>query len=291
MSIFDGTASPGGARAPAPALAAATPTPIPDDFPLALRIAENESDGLQPVPGARREGRRAVAGLRPTAVAAGGIEGRGPARGARPPVRSTSTRASWSPCAAPRSPPRRWRGSARDLAACTDPAAGGGLDRARRRHRLRLGDLHAQLHARPRAVGLPGPPGRQGRADHPLVRRRPALAERAATSAGRPGSVATSPARCACSPAPAADLSASNATNTALPPPSVVAGVLVSWRYREGGWIRGSAGSPAPGQRWRTASCRPSRRRPRGPPAWRRPCPRSRTRWRRRGPWSCPRER
>lgn len=33
--------------APATAM---TPTPIPDDFPLALRIAENESDGQQPVP-------------------------------------------------------------------------------------------------------------------------------------------------------------------------------------------------------------------------------------------------
>lgn len=47
MSMFE-VASPGAARAPALAV---TPTPIPDDFPLALRIAENESDGEQPVPG------------------------------------------------------------------------------------------------------------------------------------------------------------------------------------------------------------------------------------------------
>lgn len=46
MSIFE-DASPGAARAPA---LAAIPTPIPDDFPLALRIAENESTGEQPVP-------------------------------------------------------------------------------------------------------------------------------------------------------------------------------------------------------------------------------------------------
>jgi hypothetical protein len=36
---------------PARATTGTTPTPIPDDFPLALRIAENESDGAQPVPG------------------------------------------------------------------------------------------------------------------------------------------------------------------------------------------------------------------------------------------------
>ncbi len=36
---------------------------------------------------------------------------------------------------------------------------------------------------------------------------------------------------------------------------------------------------------------RPSRRRPRGPPSWRQPCPCPRTRWRRRGPSSCPRGR
>lgn len=46
MSIFEDE-SPGAARAPA---LAAAPTPIPDDFPLALRIAENESTGEQPVP-------------------------------------------------------------------------------------------------------------------------------------------------------------------------------------------------------------------------------------------------
>ncbi len=37
------------AAVPATALTM-TSTPIPDDFPLALRIAENESDGQQPVP-------------------------------------------------------------------------------------------------------------------------------------------------------------------------------------------------------------------------------------------------
>ena len=36
--------------------ASATPTPIPDDFPLALRIAENESDGQQPDPAPDAEG-------------------------------------------------------------------------------------------------------------------------------------------------------------------------------------------------------------------------------------------
>ena len=52
MSLF-ADSSPGAARAPALAI---TPTPIPDDFPLALRIAENESDGEQPVPGPDAEG-------------------------------------------------------------------------------------------------------------------------------------------------------------------------------------------------------------------------------------------
>jgi hypothetical protein len=42
--------------APATATNGATPTPIPDDFPLALRIAENESTGEQPVPGPDAKG-------------------------------------------------------------------------------------------------------------------------------------------------------------------------------------------------------------------------------------------
>lgn len=46
MAIFEDV-TPGAARA---AALAATPTPIPDNFPLALRIAENESTGEQPVP-------------------------------------------------------------------------------------------------------------------------------------------------------------------------------------------------------------------------------------------------
>ncbi len=47
MSIFEDP-SPGAARA---AALVPTPTPVPDDFPLTLRIAENES-GVEPVPSA-----------------------------------------------------------------------------------------------------------------------------------------------------------------------------------------------------------------------------------------------
>jgi hypothetical protein len=50
MTVFDDE-TPGAARAPA-----LTSTPIPDDFPLALRIAENETTGEQPVPAPDAEG-------------------------------------------------------------------------------------------------------------------------------------------------------------------------------------------------------------------------------------------
>lgn len=39
------------AAAPASGTTGTTPTPVPDDFPLALRIAEDEATGEQPVPG------------------------------------------------------------------------------------------------------------------------------------------------------------------------------------------------------------------------------------------------
>lgn len=47
----------------------------------------------------------------------------------------------------------------------------------------------------------------------------------------------------------------------------------------------------APAWRSRWGSCRPSHRRPPGPPSSPGRCRRSRRRWRRRGPWSCPRAR
>ena len=54
-------------------------------------------------------------------------------------------------------------------------------------------------------------------------------------------------------------------------------------------WPRGSREPRVPGRRSRTASCRPSRPPLRVLPSWQPRCPRNRTRWRRRGPSSCPR--
>ena len=106
--------------APATAL---TPTPIPDDFPLALRIAENESDGLQPVPSEDGKGvtRWRACGQRLWPLAPAKVEDRLAVQATGPEYLDARELVSMRGAQVAAKALARIR---RDLAACTQPVKG-----------------------------------------------------------------------------------------------------------------------------------------------------------------------